>query len=91
MFCSTGGTVTDAAEEAKVTEVIAYQYLSDICSWRLLTLDSPLMVGGPGVVVQIHESQFTHKLKVWHILVYVLNHIADCLPTVTAPQGTATK
>ena len=59
--------VTDAAEEAKVTEktaVQAYQYLRDICSWRLMNHDSPLMLGGPGVVVQIDESLFRHKPKV---------------------------
>ena len=42
-------SATDAAEEAKVTEATAvqvYQYFHDICSWRLFTLDSPLMIGG---------------------------------------------
>ena len=51
--------VTDAAEEAKVTETTAiqvYQYFRDICSWRLVTHDSPMLLGGPGVVVQIDES-----------------------------------
>ena len=62
--------VTDAAEEAKVTETTAiqvYQYFHDICSWRLLTHDSPLLLGGPGVVVQIDESLliFSHTPKVY--------------------------
>lgn len=59
--------VTRAAEEAKVTEVTAiqcYQYLRDICSWRLTSVDSPLLLGGQGVVVQIDESLFRHKPKV---------------------------
>ena len=59
--------VIDAAQEAEVTEKTAiqtYQYLRDICSWRLLNHDSPLMLGGPGVVVQIDESLFRHKPKV---------------------------
>ena len=59
--------VTDAAEEAKVTEataIQAYQYFRDICSWRLVTHDSPIMLGGPGVVVQIDESMFKHTQKV---------------------------
>ena len=59
--------MTDAAEEAKVTETTAiqvYQYLHDICSWRLLTHDSPLLLGGPGVVVQIDKSLFRHTPKV---------------------------
>ena len=59
--------VTDAAEEAKVTEataIQAYQYFRDICSWRLVTHDSPIMLGGPGVVVQIDESIFNHTQKV---------------------------
>ena len=59
--------VTDAAQEAEVQEksaVQVYQYLRDICSWRLLNRDAPLMLGGPGVTVQIDESLFRHKPKV---------------------------
>ena len=60
--------VTDAAEEAKVSKVTAiqcYQYLRDICSWRLLNRDAPLLLGGSGHIVQIDESLFRHKVKVW--------------------------
>ena len=59
--------VTDAAEEGKFSEksaVQAYLYFRDICSWRILNRNSPLMLGGPGVVVQIDESLFRHKPKV---------------------------
>ena len=59
--------VTRASEEAKVTDMTAiqcYQYLRDICSWRLTTVDAPLLLGGQGVVVQIDESLFRHKPKV---------------------------
>ena len=59
--------MTDAAEEAKVTENTAiqvYQYFRDICSWRLVTHDSPMLLGGSGVVVQIDELLFSHIPKV---------------------------
>ena len=59
--------VTDAAEEAKIschTAVQVYQYFHDICSWRLLNHDAPLLLGGPEVIVQIDESLFRHKPKV---------------------------
>lgn len=72
--------VTRAAEEAKVTEMTAiqcYQYLRDICSWRLTTVDSPLLLGGAGVVVQIDESLFRHKPKV--------RNIEKCNSTSTQP------
>lgn len=68
--------VTDAAQEAEVQEksaVQVYQYLRDICSWRLLNRDAPLMLGGPGVVIQIDESLFRHKPKVSHETVVVTN------------------
>ena len=58
--------VKDAAEEAEVDEKTAiqmYQYCRDVCSWRILNHDSPLLLGGPGVVVQIDESLFRHKPK----------------------------
>ena len=41
----------DAAEEAEVDEKTAiqiYQYCRDLCSWRLLNHDSPMMLGGQG-------------------------------------------
>ena len=47
-----------------MTAVQCYQYLRDICSWRLMNVDSPLLLGGQGVVVQIDESLFRHKPKV---------------------------
>ena len=59
--------VTDAAEEAEVekkTAIQAYQYCRDICSWMLFNHDSPLQLGGTGVMVQIDESLFRHKPKV---------------------------
>ena len=59
--------MTNAAEEAQDTEttaIQAYQYLRDMCSWRLLNQNSPLMLGGPVVIVQIDESQFKNKPKV---------------------------
>ena len=59
--------MSDTCEELKTLEktaIQAYQHFRDICSWRLLTHDSPLMLGGPGIVVQIDESLFRHKPKV---------------------------
>ena len=48
----------------EMTAIQCYQYLRDICSWRLTNVDSPLLLGGQGVVVQIDESLFRHKPKV---------------------------
>ena len=73
--------MTDAAEEAKVTEataVQAYQYFRDICSWRLLNMDSPIILGGPGVIVQIDESLFRHKPKVDTCVAKFLNNHTLC-------------
>ena len=58
--------MTNAAEEAQDTETTAiqsYQYLRDMCSWRLLNQNYPLMLSGPVVIVQIDESQFKNKPK----------------------------
>ena len=57
--------VTAASEEAEVTPntgVQAYQYFRDVCSTKLL--QAPILLGGPGVIVQIDESLYRHKPKV---------------------------
>ena len=59
--------VSDAGLEAEVQEKTAiqvYQYLQDICSWCLVSVDAPLLLGGPGVIIQIDKSLFCHKPKV---------------------------
>ena len=55
--------VSDAAEVGEKCAVQAYQCLRDICSRRLGNVDAPLLLGGPGVTVQIDESLFHHKPK----------------------------
>ena len=58
--------VTEAAEEAQVnsgTAVDAYQWLREVCTTRLLGVDVKL--GGQGTIVQIDESLFRHKPKVY--------------------------
>ena len=61
--------VTQAATESEVatgTAVDVYQWLREICSWRLINHDD-MMLGGSSVyskVVEIDESCFSHKPKV---------------------------
>ena len=58
--------VTQAAAEAETSEKTAtdvYQWLREICGWRLLNFDD-CRLGGPGAVIQIDESLFRHKPKV---------------------------
>ena len=54
---------SDAADEAEVDEKTAIQYWRNVCSGRILNHDSPLLLGGPGVVIQSDESFFCHKPK----------------------------
>ena len=54
--------VTLMAAEAEISENTAcaiYQWLREVCSTALLGM--PMILGGPGVIVQIDESQFKHK------------------------------
>ena len=58
--------VSMASEEAETTNRTAidiYQWLREICGWRLLTIDD-CHLGGPGSIVQIDKSLFKHKPKV---------------------------
>ena len=57
--------MTDASEEAKVergTAIDVYQLFREVCSTKLL--QTPIVLGGAGIVVQIDESLFRHKPKV---------------------------
>ena len=57
--------ISDAAEEAKISSRVAidiYQWLREVCTAKLL--QTQIILGGPGVVVQIDESLFRHKPKV---------------------------
>ena len=55
----------DAADNAEISEKTAIdinQFFRDVCSTKLL--QSPIVLGGIGKVVQIDESLFNHKPKV---------------------------
>ena len=54
--------MTDAAKDAEVSERMAidmYGWYRDICTHKLLF--APIVLGGPGVIIQIDESLFRHK------------------------------
>ena len=58
--------VTKLACEAKITENTActiYQWFREMCSTHLL--NTQIILGGPGIIVQVDESQFKHKPKVY--------------------------
>ena len=58
--------VTDVIDDAEIdtrTGVDIYQWLRDVCSTKLL--QSPIILGGPGIVVQI-DGLFRHKPKASH-------------------------
>ena len=60
--------VLKAAKEADTSDNTAcqiYQWLREVCSTKLL--QTPIILGGPGVVIQIDESQFRHKPKVLYM------------------------
>ena len=72
--------IRDAQEEAEVahdTAVCIYRWLREVCSTKLL--QTPILLGGPGVVVQVDESLFRHKPKVHCILVCCTHsHSTSC-------------
>ena len=57
--------VTDVADDVEVTRMTAidaFQWLREVCTTKLL--QSPIILGGRGVVCQVDESMFRHKPKV---------------------------
>ena len=61
--------VKDAASDIEVdknTAVDVYRWLREVCSTKLLA--TPIILGGPGVIVQVDESLYRHKPKVIHTL-----------------------
>ena len=57
--------VKDAAKDVEIDKNIAcdlYRWFREVCSTTLL--QTPIILGGPGVVVQVDESLFRHKPKV---------------------------
>ena len=65
LWCAREYPVCAAATEVEVTEATScqvYQWLREVCSTTLL--QTHIVLGGPGVIVQIDESQFRHKPKV---------------------------
>ena len=57
--------MTDAAENAEVnkeTAIDVYQWLRETCSTTLVNTD--IVLGGNGVIVEVDESLFRHKPKV---------------------------
>ena len=61
--------VTDATEEAEVhkgTAIDVYQWLREVCSTALV--NTHIVLGGTGTIVEIDESLFRHKPKVISII-----------------------
>ena len=59
--------LTDAAEEAEIDAGRAmdvFQWFREVCSTKLL--QTPLVLGGAGVVVQVDKSLFRHKPRVYY-------------------------
>ena len=48
---------------AKSTAIDVYQWFREVCSTALLS--TPVVLGGNGVIVEIDESLFRHKPKVY--------------------------
>ena len=49
------------------TTIPVYQWLREVCS-QCLIQDGPPKLGGSGVVIQVEESSFRHKPRVYVII-----------------------
>ena len=71
---ATGRAVVEASKDVKISKKMGiniYQWCRDICSWTLIN-GPPLLLGGPGAIVQIDESVFTHQGKVNSVHICIL-------------------
>jgi len=59
---SLSGAIEDV-DVGKKMGINVYQWCRDICSWSLIN-GPAIKLGGPGQVVEIDESVFTHQGKV---------------------------
>ena len=67
--------VTDFADEAEISEHTAcdiYQWLREVCSTKLL--QSPVVLGGPGVVVQMTNHNFATSLRYKNIYIFFYHY-----------------
>ena len=70
---ATGRAVVEASKDVKMSkkmEINIYQWYRDICSWKLIN-GPPLLLGGPGAIVQIDESVFTYQGKVYSVFMHL--------------------
>ena len=61
--------VSDCKDEARIAEHTAinmYQWLREVWGTHFLQ-DPPIVLGGSGVIVEIDESLFQHKPKVFFL------------------------
>jgi len=69
---STNRAVGEATDDVKIGTKMGiniYQWCRDICSWKLIN-GPQILLGGPGAIVQIDESVFTHQGKVIKFIYY---------------------
>lgn len=75
-----GQTLTNAMQEAEVdrrTAIDAYQWSREICSSSLIHKPQ-IVLGDPGIVVQIDESLFRHKPKVCAVAWMYIHLLTSC-------------
>ena len=66
--------VGEASKDVKISKrmgINIYQWCRDMCSWTLIN-GPPIQLGGPGTIIQIDESVFTHQGKVTFVILYIL-------------------
>ena len=67
-------TTVQARGISERVTVDAYNFICDVCSWKLL--QTPIKLGGLGKIIQIDESLFKHKPKVSLIIIMCTYNIS---------------